>query len=158
MHSLWVQLNSSAVLKLVVSLVLTFMAFLGPALACSCKTFTAEEIATNDKYEFTKLKINYPTVGEVWQRLKKWNAFHRPYSVTVLEDIKGTFGYSDLIVEVGDVEACGTSVSYGQTLYLIRLASGADEWGNSASVCNIKNEKFAAQVKSVLDQKKSNTN
>lgn len=152
MHSLWVQLNSSAVLKLVVSVVLTFMAFLGPALACSCKTFTPEEIATNEKYEFTNLKINYPTVGELWQRLKKWNSLQRPYSVTVLEDIKGTFGYSDLMVNVGEVEACGTSVSYGQTLYLIRLASGTDEWGNHASVCNIKNESFAHEVKSVLKQ------
>lgn len=132
--------------------VITFA--MGSAVACSCKTFTPEEIATNGKYEFTKLKINYPTVDELWQRLKKWNAFQRPYSVTVLEDIKGKFNYSDLIVEVGDVEACGTSVSYGQTLYLIRSASGTDEWGNHASVCNIMNESFSQQVKRVLEENK----
>ncbi len=131
---------------------LLFVSVMGSAVACSCKTFTPEEIATNGKYEFTKLKINYPTVDELWQRLRKWSAFQRPYSVTVLEDIKGNFNYSDLIVEVGDVETCGTSVSYGQTLYLIRSASGTDEWGNHASVCNIKNESFADEVKSVLKQ------
>jgi hypothetical protein len=126
----------------------------GSALACSCKTFTPEEIATNEKYEFTKLKINYPTIGELWQRFKKRNSFQLPYSVTVLEDIKGSFKYSDLIVKVGDVEACGTSVRYGETLYMIRSASGTDEWGNSASVCSIKNEKFAQEVKRFLDQNK----
>lgn len=136
-----------------VSVALTVITFaMGSAVACSCKTFTPEEVADNEKYEFTKLKINYPTVDELWQRLKKWSAFQRPYSVTVLEDIKGKFNYSDLIVEVGDVEACGTSVSYGQTLYLIRSASGTDEWGNHASVCNIKNESFAEEVKSSIKQ------
>lgn len=135
----------------VVSLVM--LTAMSSALACSCKTFTPEEIATNDKYEFTKLKINYPSLAELWERFKKRNFFQRPYSVTVVENIKGTFNYSDLIVEVGDVEACGTSVSYGQTLYLIRSASGTDEWGNSASVCNIKNGNFAEEVKRSLVQK-----
>jgi hypothetical protein len=55
----------------------------GSAAACSCKTFTPEKVATNDKYEFTKLKINYPAVGELWQRFKKRNSFQRPYSVSV---------------------------------------------------------------------------
>ncbi len=126
----------------------------GSAAACSCKTFTPEEVATNDKYEFTKLKINYPAADELWQRFKKRNSFQRPYSVSVLENIKGSFDYRELIVEVGATEACGTSVSYGETLYLVRLASGTDEWGNSASVCNIKNEKFAQEVKRFLDQNK----
>ena len=129
------------------------MSYVGTTLACSCKTFTPEDIATNEKYEFTKLKINYPTVGELWQRFENRNSFQRPFSVTVLEDIKGSFKYSDLIVEVGDVEACGTSVSYGETLYLIRSASGIDEWGNSASVCNITDEKFARMVRRALERK-----
>ena len=121
-------------------------------LACTCKFFTPDEIATNDKYEFTKLKINYPTVSELWQRLQKNRSFQQTYRVTVLENIKGIFNYGDLVVAVGNSEACGTTVSYGQTLYLIHSASGTDEWGNHASVCNIKNDIFAEEVKSMLKQ------
>ena len=121
----------------------------GSAIACSCETFTPEEIATNEKYGFTKLKINYPTAGELWQRFKKRNSYHQPYSVSVLEDIKGSFKFDQLIVNVGDVEYCGRSVSYGQILYLVT----AHDWPNSASVCNIKNENFAEEVKHSLEQK-----
>lgn len=120
----------------------------GFALACSCKTFTPEEIVTNDKYGFTKLKVNYPTVSELWQRFKLRNAYHQPYSVTVLDEIKGSFKFDQLIVNVGAVEYCGRSVSYGQTLYLVT----AYDWPNSASVCNVKNENFAEEVKSALKQ------
>lgn len=119
------------------------------AIACSCKTFAPEEIATNDKYGFTKLKVNYPTFSELWQRFKLRNAYHQPYSVTVLEDIKGSFKFDQLIVNVGAVEYCGSSVSYGQTLYLVT----AYDWPNSASVCNVKNENFAEEVKRSLVQK-----
>jgi hypothetical protein len=76
--------------------------------------------------------------------------FNDLIALAFLENIKGSFNYRKLIVEVGATEACATSVSYGETFYLVRLASGTDEWSNSASVCNIKNENFAQQVKSLL--------
>ncbi|OYZ73500.1 MAG: hypothetical protein B7X62_05565 [Burkholderiales bacterium 39-55-53] len=116
--------------------------------------FTPEEIAAQEQYEFTKLRIDYPTIGEIWTRFQNRSSFQRPYTVSVLENIKGTFNYRELIVEVGATEACGTSVSYGQTLYLIRSANGTDEWGNHASVCNLKNENFAEEVKSALKRTK----
>lgn len=125
------------------------------ASACTCKFLTPEEVATEDKYEFTKLRINYPTASELWQRFKKRHSLQRPYSVTVLEDVKGRFSHSELLVEVGDGPSCGTSVSFGQTLYLLRLTSDTDEWGKSASVCNIHGEGFAQEVKKVLELKKS---
>lgn len=137
-------------MKLILSGAIVLLAFMGSAIACSCKTFTPEDIATNDKYGFTKLKINYPTAGELWQRFQKRKSIQQTYSISVLESIKGRFDYSDLIVEL---EHCGISVSYGQNLYLIHSASGTDEWGNSASVCNIKNENFAEEVKRSLVQK-----
>lgn len=126
-----------------------FLSLSKPALACSCKTFTPEEIATNDKYGFTKLKINYPTVSELWQRFKLRHAYHQPYSVTVLDEIKGSFKFDQLIVNVGAVEYCGSSVSYGQTLYLVT----AHDWPDSANICTIKNENFAEEVKRSLVQK-----
>ncbi len=137
-------------MKLILSGSIVLLSFMQSAFACSCKTFTPEDIATNEKYEFTKLKINYPTAGEIWQRFKKRNSYHQPYSVTVLDDIKGSFKFDQLIVNVGDVDYCGTSVSYGQTLYLVT----AYNWPNSASVCNIKNENFAQEVKLLLNQNK----
>ena len=136
-------------MKFILSGAIVLLAFMGSAIACSCKTFTPVEIATNEKYGFTKLKINYPTAGELWQRFKKRNSYHQPYSVSVLEDIKGSFKFDQLIVNVGDVEYCGRSVSYGQILYLVT----AHDWPNSASVCNIKNENFAEEVKHSLEQK-----
>jgi hypothetical protein len=136
-------------MKFILSATLMFMAFMGPALACSCKIFTPEEIATQDKFEFIKLRINYPTVNEVWTRFQKRNSFQRPYTVSVLENIKGRFNYRELIVEVGDMEACGAYVSYGQTVHVIRLASETYEWGNFANLCNIKDE-----VKGIIEKKK----
>jgi hypothetical protein len=118
------------------------------AFACSCKQNNIDEVAHSKDIVLTKLKVNSPSITERVRSYFEKPTYSKSYSITVLEDYKGSFTASNITASTMDGETdCSRRVSYGETLYIIAHKNSEGYISNEVNVCNITSEKFAEEVK-----------
>jgi hypothetical protein len=118
------------------------------AFACSCRQRNIDEVVDSKDIVLTKLKVNSPSVTERVRSFFEKPTFSKSYSITVLEDYKGTFTAYNITASTIDGETdCSRRVSYGETLYIIAYKNSEGYTSTEVNVCNIASEKFAEEVK-----------
>jgi hypothetical protein len=118
------------------------------AWGCSCRQKNIDEVANSNDIVLTKLRVNSPSLTERVRSFFEKPTFSKSYSITVLEDYKGTFTASNITASTMDGETdCSRRVSYGETLYIIAHKNSEGYTSNEVNVCNIASEKFAEEVK-----------
>lgn len=119
------------------------------ARACSCAWASPEEIASQDTYILTRLKILPPPRAE--QRKVPGKPATRTFKVAVVENVKGKYEYDHIVVDTiyGD-GSCGVKVDYRETVTVVgqKLADGT--WSRHLGLCNRRSEQVAREVRALL--------